>query len=64
MLFERAVQALCDVGVDFVIVGGVAASLDLPALLRSKRAAGRVKDLLLLPELESLVEAREPEPPK
>jgi len=162
MLFERAVQALCDAGVDFVIIGGVAASLggssyvtndldicysrssenlkrlasaltpfhprlrdlplelpfiwdgatlrngpvftlntdlgvidlmaevlglgdfevvkrssvaahafdrdvyalDLPALIRSKRAAGRTKDLLVLPELESLLEAREPEPPK
>jgi hypothetical protein len=39
-------------------------TLDLPGLIRSKRAAGRVKDLLVLPELESLLEAREPEPPK
>lgn len=39
-------------------------ALDLPSLIRSKRAAGRTKDLLVLPELESLLEAREPEPPK
>ncbi|HEY7336203.1 MAG TPA: hypothetical protein VH639_15040 [Bryobacteraceae bacterium] len=36
-------------------------TLDLPSLIRSKRAAGRVKDLLVLPELEGLLEAREPE---
>jgi hypothetical protein len=33
-------------------------ALDLPALIRSKRAAGRAKDLQILPELESLLEAR------
>jgi hypothetical protein len=32
-------------------------TLDLPALIRSKRAAGRKKDLQLLPELESLLDA-------
>jgi hypothetical protein len=36
-------------------------TLDLPALIRSKRAAGRTKDLLQLPELESLLEANKPE---
>lgn len=35
--------------------------LDLPSLIASKRAAGRTKDLLVLPELESLAEAEEPE---
>jgi len=30
--------------------------LDLPALIRSKRAAGREKDLSIIPELESLLE--------
>jgi hypothetical protein len=35
--------------------------LDLPALIRSKRAAGRPKDLAVIPELESLPEAIEPE---
>jgi hypothetical protein len=34
-------------------------TLDLPALIRAKRAAGRPKDLMLLPELESLLEAEE-----
>lgn len=33
--------------------------LDLPALIRSKRAAGRPKDLAVIPELESLLEALE-----
>ena len=32
-------------------------TLDLPALIRAKRAAGREKDLSSLPELESLLEA-------
>jgi hypothetical protein len=34
-------------------------TLDLPSLIRSKRAAGREKDLRALPELESLLEAEE-----
>jgi hypothetical protein len=34
-------------------------TLDLPTLIHAKRAAGREKDLLLLPELESLLEAGE-----
>ena len=32
-------------------------TLDLPSLIRAKRAARRTKDLLVLPELESLLEA-------
>jgi hypothetical protein len=36
------------------------ATLDLPSLIRAKRAAGREKDLAALPELESLLEASEP----
>lgn len=32
-------------------------ALDLRALIQSKKAAGRQKDLLVLPELESLLEA-------
>jgi hypothetical protein len=32
-------------------------TLDLPSLIRAKRAAGRPKDLLVLPELESLFDA-------
>ena len=36
-------------------------TLDLPGLIRSKRAAGRSKDLQVLPELEGLLEARGPE---
>lgn len=35
-------------------------TLDLPALIQAKRAAGRQKDLSALPELESLLEAGEP----
>jgi hypothetical protein len=37
------------------------ATLNLAALIRSKRAAGRERDLAALPELESLLEAEEPE---
>jgi hypothetical protein len=36
------------------------ATLDLPALIRAKRATGRAKDLAILAELESLLEAGEP----
>jgi hypothetical protein len=35
-------------------------TLDLPGLIRAKRAAGRPKDLAALAELESLLEAGEP----
>ena len=36
-------------------------TLDLPTLIKAKRAAGREKDLRALPELESLLEAESPE---
>jgi hypothetical protein len=36
-------------------------TLDLPGLIQAKRAAGRAKDLQVLPELEGLLEAQEPE---
>ncbi len=36
------------------------ATLDLPALIRAKRATSRPKDLITLAELESLLEAGEP----
>jgi hypothetical protein len=35
------------------------ATLDLPGLIRAKRATGRQKDIDALPELESLLEASE-----
>ena len=38
------------------LVGHVVLVLSLPALIRSKKAAGRPKDLLVLPELEALLE--------
>ncbi len=36
-------------------------ALDLRALIQSKKVAGRPKDLLILPELESLLEAADPD---
>lgn len=36
-------------------------TLDLPALIRAKEAAGRKKDLAIIPELKGLLEAIEPE---
>ena len=36
-------------------------TLDLASLIQAKRAAGREKDLRMVPELESLLEASEPE---
>ncbi len=38
------------------------AVLDLPGLLRAKRAAGREKDLLVIPEIEALIHLRNLEP--
>jgi hypothetical protein len=35
-------------------------TLDLRSLIKAKRATGRAKDLLGLPELEGLLEAEEP----
>jgi hypothetical protein len=35
-------------------------TLDLKSLIKAKRAAGRPKDIHVLPELESLLEAEEP----
>ena len=36
-------------------------TLDLPSLIQARRAAGRPKDLAGLPELESLLEAQNPD---
>lgn len=36
-------------------------ALDLQSLIRAKKAAGRPKDLLILPELEGLLEAAQDE---
>jgi hypothetical protein len=36
-------------------------TLDLPAFIRAKEAAGRQKNLAILPELKGLLEAIEPE---
>jgi predicted nucleotidyltransferase len=40
--------------------GRTVRTLDLESLIKSKKAAGREKDLRVLPELESLREAEEP----
>ena len=94
---EALVGLLADGGVEFVVVGGLAAVvhgsayvthdvtcatdvpprtlehsevvrlfgrsvqvLTLEALILAKRAAGRRKDLLLLPELEALLDLKKP----
>ena len=71
--FERLVAALAEAGVEFVIVGGLAATAhgsarltqdidvvyDLPWLIRVKRAAGRPKDLEVIAELEALLDERD-----
>jgi hypothetical protein len=41
--------------------GRTIAILDLPGLIQAKRAAGLEKDLADLPQLESLLEAGEPD---
>jgi predicted nucleotidyltransferase len=42
-------------------LGSGVAVLDLQGLIEAKRAAGREKDLTMLPELESLIEAEDAE---
>ena len=44
--------------VDFEAFGVRFATLDLPALIRAKRAAGRPRDIAHLPELEALLALR------
>jgi hypothetical protein len=44
------------------LFGWTVSVLSLPALIRAKRAAGRAKDLLVIPELEALLELRGREP--
>ena len=44
--------------VEFEAFGVEFAALDLPALIRAKRAAGRPKDMAQLPELEALAALR------
>ena len=51
-------EALAPHTVDVDIFGYPCRCLDLPGLIRAKRAAGRPKDLDVLAELEALVEER------
>ena len=51
-------EALASHCVDVTIYGHRCRCLDLPGLIRAKRAAGRPKDLDVLAELEALVEER------
>jgi hypothetical protein len=48
--YARLLQVLTHAGVEFIVVGGVAAV---------KRAAGRSKDLDAIAELEALLEERD-----
>ncbi|MDX2269788.1 MAG: hypothetical protein NW208_16930 [Bryobacter sp.] len=43
--------------VELELFGHLVLTLDLPTLIVAKKATGRPKDLLALPELESLLEA-------
>lgn len=47
--------------VNFDLFGYKVKVLSIRALIKAKRAAGRTKDLLVLPELEALREALDPE---
>lgn len=47
----------CAASVEVDAFGRRLRALDLRALIRAKKAAGRPKDLLILPELEGLLEA-------
>ncbi len=46
--------------VEAELYGRSVRTLSLPDLIKAKRAAGRVKDLQVLPELESILEALKP----
>jgi hypothetical protein len=53
---------LCDGGVEFVVIGGVSATLHGSARVTyesKRRSAGRRKDLEAAPELEGILEAAE-----
>ncbi len=52
-------DALVPHAVDIEIFGYRCRCLDLPGLIRAKRAAGRPKDLEVLAELEALLEERD-----
>ena len=69
--FRRLIETLSTAQVDYMLVGGVAATVhgsvrltadvdivDLPTLIRVKRAAGRPKDLESIAELETILEER------
>jgi hypothetical protein len=73
--FRTAIEVLADSGVEFVIVGGLAATvhgsarltqdLDVvyhrtPENLRAAGLAGRPKDLEVIAELEALLEESKP----
>lgn len=49
--FLGLLQALLRHGVDFLVVGGVAAQLELSAVIESKEHANRDKDRAVLPVL-------------
>jgi hypothetical protein len=54
---HRPLDVLRAAGVDFVVVGASIRVMDLDALERSKRAAGRAKDL---PDLAEIAEIPRP----
>lgn len=64
--FERLLATLTGADVEFIVVGGFAATahgsahltVDLPTLIHLKRAAGRPKDLERIAELEALQKER------
>ncbi|HJT65481.1 MAG TPA: hypothetical protein VJ749_03450 [Pyrinomonadaceae bacterium] len=57
-IIEAPLRLLGEYKVDCVIVGGVAAAIHGSLILTNERAAGRPKDLIVLPELEAIQEAQ------
>jgi hypothetical protein len=57
--FRAVLQTLAGSQVKFAVYGVRCLCLDLPALVRAKRAAGRPKDLEALAELEALLAERQ-----
>lgn len=58
--FAGLLQVLSRARVDFIIVGGFA-GLGLQKLIEVKRAAGRMRDLQAVADLQALLEEREAE---
>ena len=61
LLFQKLYEKVQNVATKVLVYGFEFLVLDLPGLIISKRAAGRPKDLFLLPQIEAALRLREQE---